>query len=177
MIKFFVKSIIFVLLFLYALLVFLPKENLYYLALENLKTYNIVIKNEIIEAKSLELSIIDANVFFKSIDAIAIDLVRIKTLLFYSSIDATNVKIDKALKQFLPPKIDKIKIQHFITNPLNISISFNAKDIKGYGTFNLLERKLNINFSVSNKFVREYGALLRQAKKQSNGEYKLEYQL
>jgi hypothetical protein len=58
-----------------------------------------------------------------------------------------------------------------------VYISLSAKEIKGIGTFNIMERKLEINLSPSKKFVREYRTLLRQAKKQSSGEYKIEYQL
>jgi chromatin remodeling complex protein RSC6 len=177
MIKSVFKYIAYTILLIYALVAFLPKENLYYFALENLQSQNIVIKNETISSGNFDFAISDANIVFKSIDAVGIDKIDIQTLLLKSSIDIKNIKVDKSLKQFLPSQIDMVSVQHSIVDPLMVHISLSAKEIKGIGTFNIMERKLEINLSPSKKFVREYRTLLRQAKKQSSGEYKIEYQL
>jgi tRNA A37 threonylcarbamoyladenosine dehydratase len=177
MIKKFFQIISYIVLFILLLVAFLPKENLYYFALEELKKYDLLVKNETIKDGYYDFAINDADFVLKGIDAVGVKSIHISTMFVSSKVDITNVSVDQSLRQFVPSKLETLSIKHVITNPLIIDITLSAKEIKGYGIFNILEKKLVVFLSPSKKFVRDYKKLLRKAKKQSNGEYKIEYQL
>ena len=176
MIKSFLKSIIFFIIFLYLFVAFLPKENLYYFGLEQLKKYSVVVKNETIKEGYFDFELNKADIFFKGINAVHIEKIYLKSLLFDTTFLVEKIKVDEVFKRFVPAKIDKVLLKYSIFNPLFVNINLEAKGIRGYGFIDILNKKLIINLKPSKKFIRDYKMVLKKLKKQSNGEYKIEYQ-
>jgi hypothetical protein len=138
MIKFILKTIIVIILFLYMLIVFLPKENLYYFALEKPIDQKVEITSNKIEDKYIGFSITNSKIKYEKIDVGSIGNIDIRTLLFQTTIDISNFKVQKLLKNFLPYDMRYIKITHNLLNPLVIDI------------------KLSKQFKINNKQIMQY---------------------
>jgi hypothetical protein len=136
--KIILKSLSVFILFVYMLLIFLPKENLYYLALEKLSAYKIELTNTKVQDKYVSLALENTNIKYEKIKVGSIDNIEIKSLLFKTTINIKNLKVQKSLKKFLPYDMKSIEIIHSILNPLVIDI------------------KLSKQFKINNKEIMKY---------------------
>lgn len=126
------------------LLVFLPKENLYYFVLQKLSEQSIDVTNTSVEDKYLGLSLKNSNIKYEKIDVATVDSIVVKSLLFKTNITIDNLKVQKSLKQFLPYDLDYIKITHSILNPLVIDIKLSKQfEIKNKKVMNYLTKTEN----------------------------------
>ena len=136
--KIILKYISVFILFIYMLLIFLPKENLYYFALEKLAEDKIELTNTKVQDKYISLILENTNIKYEKIKVASIENIEIKSLLFQTNIIIDNLKVQKSLKKFLPYDMKSIKITHSILNPLVIDI------------------KLSKQFKIKNKELMKY---------------------
>lgn len=175
--KFLFKSLFMFILFVYLVIVFLPKDQLYYFGLENLKSKEIFVVNKKVDSLPFDLILEDSTLFVKSIEAATINNVKMNILLFKNRLSVTEVSINESFSKFVPNNIDNLNIEYQLSDPLHVNITFNGKEYKGFGKINLLEQKLNLTLLPSNSFVRKYPMIIKQLKKVSNKEYSYEYSL
>ncbi|XPV67453.1 MAG: hypothetical protein ACNI25_09005 [Halarcobacter sp.] len=162
--KFLLKSISYILVFLLAFLVFLPKVELFNLLEKNLEKNSIIISNEIKKDKYISLQVKDSTIYFEKIKSAYIENIDIFTLLFYSKIEFKNILVAKEFQNFLPQKISNITIKHSI-------IDFKTAYIKASGDFgslngnvDILNRKLVAILEPSSIMKSKYRNLLSQFK-------------
>ena len=136
--KIILKYISVFILFIYMLLIFLPKENLYYFALEKLAEDKIELTNIKVQDKYISLVLENTNIKYEKIKVASIENIEIKSLLFQTNIIIDNLKVQKSLKKFMPYDMKSIKIIHSILNPLVIDI------------------KLSKQFNIKNKELMKY---------------------
>lgn len=177
MIKGILKTIIYLLVFIYLIIYFLPKEQLYYFGLQEANNQEITVSNETFLNKEFGFSIKDANVQIKGIESATVKNLDTNILLFNNTIRANDITISASFKKFVPSSIENISIQHSIMNPLFVNIVFDGKDYRGDGYYDIVNQTLVINLYPSNKFVRTYSMLLKQMKKINAKEYRYEYSL
>ncbi|HIP13019.1 MAG TPA: hypothetical protein EYG97_01010 [Arcobacter sp.] len=171
------KSLLIFLFFVLSVLVFLPKENLYCLALEKLQNEKILINSKSIKDELLSLNINNSIIYYDGIQACKVSSVGINLYLFENSVNIYNIRLDDMMKQFLPPKIKSLNISHSLFNPLIININANLIQAKAYGSFDISTSTLTLYIKPSKHFVKSYKKLLLNMIKQENGEYKIEYKL
>ena len=164
-----VKNIFIALLvFWFSLLLFMPKEALYYALEKQLETKGIKINEKAIESGIFSLNLIDADIYYKGINVAHIEKVNIFTLIFTTNINVKALSIDGSLKAFAPEKIDQANITHMIFSPMKVNIlakgSFGDMD----GVLDLQERTLRLDFSNTTK---EIDLLRENLKKDEKGLY------
>ena len=130
--KMILKYILVFVLFIYAIILFFPKTNLYYLGLEKLNNYQVNLITKDISDNYYSFSLDALDVKYQGINVASIDNLKISTFLFYTTIDITNLKVKKSLKKFLPYDMKAIQIRYSILNPMiveiNLSKQFNIRD-------------------------------------------------
>lgn len=136
--KIILRSLVLSVLFIYALLIFLPKENLYYLALEKLSDHKVEVVSSSIKDTNFGLNISNSKIKYEKIDVAAVDRIFFKTLLFKTELNIQNLKVQKSLKKFFPYDMKYIKITHNILDPLAVDI------------------KLSKQFKIKNKDISKY---------------------
>ncbi|MEA3314815.1 MAG: hypothetical protein U9Q30_03015 [Campylobacterota bacterium] len=163
--KFIFKFFIYIIFFIYMLLIFLPKENLYYFGLEKLKSQKVELTQDNIIDNHIGLLLNSINIKYEGIDISNIDKINLSTYLFSSSLNIDNIKVDSSFNKFAPESIKFIKVNHSIIDPTNIIIKSEFKLGRCDGVINLLTRTIKLNLVVSNKFKSKYRYIVKLLKK------------
>ena len=107
MVKKFLKFFGYVLFFVFALMVFIPKSSLYYLAEENLKKFDVVISDETLHENIFSLSIENLEISVKGIESAVVQEADIGLLFFYNSVSVKNIKLSSLVESYLPSKVQE----------------------------------------------------------------------
>jgi uncharacterized membrane protein len=148
----------------FALLLFMPKEKLYYKLEEKLEKQGIKINEKNIEEGLFTLKLKHASVYVKGINIATVEEVTFFTLLLYTRVKINHLVVDASLKNMIPLQTDKAKIEYLISSLYNISLkaegSFGIID----GKANLKERTFHLDF-VEAKEIESIKALLNKDEK------------
>ncbi len=159
----------FILLFIawFALLFFMPKQELYYTLEKELAQQGVEINEESINEGIFSLTINNASVYVKGIKIATIEKVSFFTLLFYTKAEIDNLLLDDSLKAMAPQHTDKVLLTHSLlsvwTVPIHAEGSFGVVD--GYA--DLKARKVRLNFIET----KEIDSIKSQLKKDKKGWY------
>ena len=166
-----VRFFAYMLFFIVALMYFMPKESIYFLAEKQLQKYHVVIAHESVKERGLSLELRHLDVYVESIQSAKIGEVDISLFGLYNEVKANNIELSTAVASMLPTKIESVTIKYSILNPLNVTL--NAVGAFGtlHGEANIKERKITAELKPSSLMKRKYRSALRNFKKQANGEY------
>lgn len=169
------KIIFYPLFFLYMLLLFLPKSEIYYFVLEKLAKENIYVKNEDIKEKLFGIEFSNAIIEYNTIDIAKVKKSSIYTCFFDTQITIDHIQIDKTLEQFVPSQIDNIFIRYSVLNPLFVTLKGDGKEFNIDGKLDLMNQVLRLELKASKSFKSIYPMVLKQFKKSKEGGYYIEY--
>jgi len=128
-----------------ALLLFMPKKNLYFKAESILESQGVVLNEASIEEGFATLELKDVTLYAKGIQVAHIDEVSLLTLLAYNQLNVSQLKIDKGFQNMFPKEITDATVVYSVISPLRIAIdavgSFGT--LKGY--VDLKERKVHLD--------------------------------
>ena len=143
--KFFIISLVSC----FALLAFMPKQEIYYKLEETLAEKNIKINEESMEEGIFSLSIVNAEIYVKGIKVAKVDRINFFTLLFYTKINVENLLVDESLSNKLPTDIKHILVTYLGFNPYNVGIEAEGSFGGLEGNANLNTRVLRVDFNDS----------------------------
>lgn len=177
MVKKLLKFVAFLLFFIFALILFVPKESFYYLLEQNLKKFDLIISNEKLEDKIVSLDIQNLDISAKGIESLKIKEANIKILALYNSIELENIKLSSLVETYLPAKIEKIDIYYTIFNPLLLQADGHGEFGDARVEVHLLDKSVTLQLKPSKVMFGKYRNTLREFKKSKNGEYLYEKSL
>ncbi len=160
--------------FISSLFYFFPKENLYFYLEKNLAEKKVIISKEKIKEKPFSLSLKDSTIYYNNLELLNVKDIDITTYLLSNSVNLKKIKILEEFKNFVPQNIDYIDINHSIINPVIININSKGEFGKLIGKVDLIDRKVIISLTASNKMKSKYQKILRKMQLKE-GEYKYEY--
>lgn len=132
-----------------ALLLFMPKQELYYKLENELETQEVKINEGSIEEGFFSLSIKEADVYVKGIKIATADKIDIFSLLFYTKIEVDALEIDNSLKTMTPTSIESIVATHAVWNPLNINIEADGSFGSAVGSMDVADTYIRLDFNTS----------------------------
>ena len=150
----------------FALVIFMPKKELYYALEHKLDDYGIVLNEKEINENIFSLKIKDIDVYTEGIKMAHLDSIDFFTIIFYNTLDVSNVFIDSSLKSFVPLKIEKLDIVYNIINPLKVNIKTNGEFGKAVGYIDY-NRTIYLDFIE----IKNIKSFKKNLKKNSNGWY------
>ena len=154
--------------FWFALLVFMPKQELYFTIEKELAKQDIEINEQSIEEGVFSLNLINPVIYVKGIKIATLEKINIFTLIFHTNINIKSLILDDSLKSFAPQKIDVANISYSLFSPFKANIeakgSFGVMD----GRVNLNERNLRLDFTETTK---ELDSIRSNLKKDEKGLY------
>lgn len=131
------KFFLFLLGLLIGLVIFMPKDNLYYTAQKFLAKEKVYINSDIKSGLILDLS--NGKIYQNGIDFADFQNVKILPFLLFNKIEAKNIEINM---QNL--RIDNLNISYSILNPVKVYIKGMANFGKIDGEVNLLKREIKV---------------------------------
>ncbi len=151
----------------FALLMFMPKQELYYKLEKELAKQDIVINEQSIKEGIFSLTLNQPSVYVKGIKIATLEKVSFFTLLFYTKIQIDSLLLDDSLKALAPQQTDKAISSHSLLSPMDILV--NAEGSFGFidGGANLKERTLRLDFIET----KEIESIKSKLKKDDKGWY------
>lgn len=151
----------------FALVAFMPKQEIYYALEKELAKNEIKINEKAIEEGVFSLTLKQATVYVKGIKIATIEELTFFTLLFYTKVELDSFFLDDTLKAMAPQQTHKAVFSHSVLSPLEASVDAEGSFGVIEGSVNLKERKLHINFSE----VKEIEMIKSELKKDEKGWY------
>lgn len=176
MMKKLLKIFIYLLVFIFSIIAFLPKESFYNLLEKELEKQQVVISNEIRKEKLFDLDVLNANIYYQGLNIAKVDEVSFSTYLFYTQIDINNVQISENFTSFVPNLINNIKLKYSIFNFAKINIEGKGSFGEFIGEFDIFTKKIRIELNASSLMKNSYSKLLKNMKFE-NERYIYEYKL
>jgi len=146
------KILLFIALFLLGLVLFMPKVNLFYTLEGVLKKEHIVIKEQSLKDRWVDLSFKKARVLYDGIESLQAERVSLSPWLFYNKVSAYDVEPSAALKSMLNVHADSVVLTYSVLDYKHVAI--NAKGDFGEikGSANIFSRELRVVLTPSEKF-------------------------
>ncbi len=137
--------------FWFALLVFMPKQELYFTLEKELAKQDIEINEQSIQEGIFSLNLIKPVIYVKGIKIATIEKINIFTLIFHTNINMKLLSLDDSLKSFAPQKIDVADISYSLFTPFKVNIEAEGSFGVISGRADLNERNLRLDFNETAK--------------------------
>lgn len=172
--KIILKGVAYFLVMIALLIIFLPKVNLYYALEKEMSKQSVYVSDEKLHDLGISFHIDNASVLFDKLLLAKVEQIRIRPWIFYSSIEADAIQINKEFEDFLPSEIKKFEINYWVFNPLYIKLKGESEESFFYGDVDLLKKTLRIHLRLGNKSEKKYHAMLSRLTPEEGG-YLYEY--
>jgi hypothetical protein len=160
---------------------FIPIKNLYFLGQEELLKKNIFVNESSISTFFVSTTIEGATFYFEDIKALNAKSIGINIFGLYNSFYFEDINIDKALKDFLPLKIQDLSIVYSILYPTKAFISGEGDFGVLEGYVDLINKKVFLSIDASSLMKKSFNKLLSMMKtikdKNHKNRYIYEYNL
>jgi len=163
-----VKKIFIMLLVIWAaLLVFMPKQEIYYQLEKELAKNEIKINEKSIEEGWFSLTLNQVTVYAKGVKVATVEKIDFFTVLFYSKIELRSFLLDDSLRSVAPSATEQAVLSHSLLSPRSIAVDANGSFGTIVGKIDLSERKIHIDFTEP----KEIEMIREQLKKDEKGWY------
>jgi len=143
-----VKKIATALLFIWFLLIlFMPKEEIYFKIEQELVKHDIELNEESRSEGIFSLSLKNVTVYVKGIPLATVEEIDFFTLLFYTSIHFETLMIDESLKTIAPTEIENLLLYQTIWTASNLSVKAEGPFGEAIGSVDLNARILHMDFN------------------------------
>jgi hypothetical protein len=143
------KSIIVFVIAWIAIIVLMPKQELYYKLEEELAKHDIILNEDQIDEGLFSLKLKQVTVYYKGISVATIEEMKMATLLFYSCVKVDTLEVDSSLKAMVPQKTKEARATHSILSPLQISVEASGSFGAMEGSIDLSEQNMRLDFNQS----------------------------
>ena len=134
-----------------AIILFMPKSEIYYTVEKQLSKKDITLNEKSIEEGLFTLTLYDVTVYVKGIALANIERVDFFTLLFYSALDVEGLRVDEVLHTKVPRLTKEATFRHHLFSPATISIDANGSFGEIDGLFHVMDKQLRIDFVKMNE--------------------------
>jgi hypothetical protein len=158
------KYILWSALFIYIVILFLPKENFYFFMEHKLNEYKIVLGNETLNEFFGIFSIKGAHVLYYGDEAAQIDMIRAAPFILYNEVRFENIRIAKKFQSFVPGEIESVKVKFTPFYPLKLWLSLNGEFGEISGNYNIYGKEIYLVLKPHESFRQKYPGIYREFK-------------
>lgn len=159
------KKIGWVFLFVYLVIIFLPKANLFYFAEKELSKQRIVLNDEKLSDFLGFFKVDGAKVYYDGLHVGDIDDINFIFTIFYNHISLNEANFNDNLRQFIPKEIKNLTVRGTILFPVRLFISGDGDFGEISGHVDLYNKKVKLKLYPQKDFVKRYPAIAQQFKK------------
>ncbi|MDD5053095.1 MAG: hypothetical protein PHO27_10230 [Sulfuricurvum sp.] len=154
--------------FIFSLILFLPKVNLYYMAEKALASAHLYLNDEIFSNRLIYLDVENATLLLDTTRIGSIEKIRLVPFVIFNNINITNVKFSGEFASLFPDGIDNIALTYTFFHPLNIDVQGVGGFGPVHGNIDLSEHHLTLIFEPT-QTMRQYPLLLAKLRKSDKG--------
>ena len=151
----------------FALLAFMPKQELYYKLEQSLAKEGIKINEGSTEEGIFTFTLKNADIYVKGIKVATLEKLHFFTLLFYSKIEIDELLLEDSFKKMFPQHIQRAILSHIIVSPLQVSLNGEGSFGLVSGEMDIKKRKIHIDLIEE----KEIGMIKEMLKKGKEGWY------
>jgi len=137
------KAILSIVLLALFLIIFMPKQELYYELERQLQQYNVTITGESIEEGILGLTIEHPIVYFNGAIIATADTIKLSTLLAYTTVDIVNLDVADGMPVHI--NIADATLTHSLLSPTSIKIVASSSIGGIDGSVALVDRSIHLS--------------------------------
>jgi hypothetical protein len=171
MVKKLMKFFAYLLFFILSLILFIPKDSVYFFVEKNLKQFDVIVSKEHLTQNFFSLDVENMEVSVKAIDAALIQKMDITLLGVYNHLSVENIKLSSLVESYLPSKVDSLEVGYSLLSPLHVLGDAKGEFGKVSLLVNLVDRNISVALKPSKLMFSKYRNSLRMFKKSKNGEY------
>ncbi len=146
------KFIVLLLGFLVGLVLFMPKDQLYFTALNLLQKERVEIKSKEVRDRWFWLDIKDAKIFYDGIESLEAKSIDMKPWLFYNSVVIEDAKSSQELRGVMEIEANKVILTHSLLNYKEVHIEAKGSFGEAEGSADLIDRSVKILLKPSKSF-------------------------
>ncbi len=148
-------------LFIIGIILFMPKENLLYTLETILKKEHLELRSDDIRDRLIDLDIKEPLILYDGIESLKANELVITPWILKNKIEATDVRVTKALERILNVKADRVVIDHSILDYKRAYIKASGDFGEISGSIDLGDKKIHLLLNPTKKFknnqiVRDY---------------------
>ena len=164
MVKKIISAILGSFIILFVIIIFAPKNELYYKLEKELEKNGIVISDEKFSDTILGIKIEDANIYVKGVNVAHIKSIDLDIFFLYNRLTIDSVTTDRSIQNFVPKSINHAEAIFSILKPYKISIDANGSFGEIVGGFYINMNKIFIRVPKPKDISAFRGFLKRDAK-------------
>ncbi len=130
----------------FTLLLFMPKEEMYYAVEKQLAKQDITLNEKGISEGLFSLKIKDVTVYVKGIALANIEEIDFFSLLFYNRIHLSNLLVDEVLQAQVPTETKEAVLVYHVFSPLRATLDANGSFGEAKGSVDLVHKHMHIDF-------------------------------
>jgi len=140
-----ITAILFVVWF--VLILFMPKEEIYFRVEQELVKNEIVLNEESRNEGLFSLSLKNVTVYVKGIPLVTAEEINFFTLLFYTCINVETLMIDESLKTMTPTEVEHLHISQNILSPSDLKVKAEGPFGQASGSVDLNQRMFHMDIN------------------------------
>ncbi len=117
------KCCFYLVVILVSIIVFMPKESLYFTLERTLQKQGVEINEAGIDPGLFSLTLTRPVIYFQGIRIATVKKIRFDTLLFYSRVRLDNIEMEKGFAGYFPSRVPQIVLTHSILRPFRIYLN------------------------------------------------------
>jgi hypothetical protein len=169
------KFLLFVVLFVALVILFLPKENLYYLAEGQLfkldgGKVSIVLSNESLSDNGFVLKVQNADVFadalpyFSNENVAHIEELNVVPLIAYNEVNIKHISVAQKFQNFIPAQVESATLKFSLFYPVKVWIHLEGEFGRIDGSYNIYSKTIHLNLEPDNGIAARYPDLYKNFK-------------
>lgn len=151
------------------IILFLPKEGVYYTLEDEMNRSNININGELYTPKIAGFSVENGAVMVNDVNGGRFQKITLFSLGFYNSLDIENITVDDGFLNILPPSAKTIKLTQHIFRPTQLNIVADGDFGQLKGSVDLMSKKIKLILEPSILLKSRYKHLLVKFHKTEEG--------
>lgn len=168
------KWLVFVGSFIIALLVFLPKENIFYTLQNRASEKNMSFNYDKVKENPLLLSLEGGTAFYEELPLASFRTLEVHSYGVMNTLVAEKITLTPDFSELFPEVIESVIVKQRLWRPDNIVIEMSGDFGVAKGEYSLFHRRLHLVIEPSRILFR-FPALMNKLKKNENGEWVYEY--
>ena len=169
-----VKILSYSVFFLLALIFFIPKVSVYYMAEQELLKHQVILSNETVSDNGLSLSLENIDISYDSVESLNVKEADMSLFILYNTASMTNIEFSEFTSSFIPAKVESIDVKYTVFQPFTLFLHSEGEFGEAQGSINLSEMKVSISLTPSELMQNRYANTLRKLHKNEDGSYTYE---